>query len=312
MPAQLPASGPNRRRRPAFEGLESRSLLSSGLPAIGPTTSPSFGGLTPLPSIPPGLRTTPTPAVLGGYVSQLAAAPMASLGYATKNGGALDAPISLTNVPPASPTPAEVAREYFTANFVGRYTIGPGRMAGQALTIHAYNTLEVGSNQSLKGKAQLILFTPSSTAGASPGGATVIVPGGQVTGLSSFFSQNFLQSGNLAIADIGTTNQPPPIINAQGVTTAPGSRPDLSGPTTLQSVNGLLLPTQMPWAFDTTSAGAYTAPLGFTQGGGQLSIRYTPDAHPKGGNLGSGKIEVLLQGLMHTSTILNVVDKGFN
>ncbi len=314
MPAQDPASGPNRRRRPAFEGLESRSLLSAGaFPAIGPTTSPSFDGITPLPAIPSSLRTPPTYSLLQGYLGQIAQTAAnpgrATLGYATKNPNALDLQVSQTNAPPASPTPAEVAREYFTANFVGRYTIAPGRQIGQALTIHAYNTFEAGSNQSLKGKAQLILFTPSSTAGPAPGGSTVTVPGGQVTGLFSFFGQNFLQSGNLAIADVGTTNQQGPTIN--GIT-YPGSPPDLSGPTTLQSVNGRLLPTQMPWAFDTTSAGAYTAPLGFTQGGGQLSIRYTPDARPKTGTLGSGKIEVLLQGLMHTSTILNVVDKGFN
>ena len=73
-----------------------------------------------------------------------------------------------------------------------------------------------------------------------------------------------------------------------------------------------MLPTEAPWALDGTSAGAYTAPAGFTQGGGQLSIVYTPDKHPQAGTLGSGKVVFLLQGLMNTSSILNVVDKGIN
>ena len=297
MRAHDPASGPNRRRHPAFEGLESRSLLSAGaLPAIGPTAAPGFAGTSPLPSIPSSLLTAPSYALLQTYANQVQSdATPADLGYATKNKNALDARPTPTN-----PTAAEVAREYFTASFTGRYTIGAGRQAGQALTIHANDTSGAASNQSLNGKAQLILFTPSTTAGAAANGSTVTVPGGQVTGLMSFFAQNYLQSGNLVIADVGTTNQPA------------ASAPDLSGPTTLKSIQGQLLPTQMPWAFDTTSAGAYTAPLGFTEGGGQLTIKYTPDAHPKPGTLGSGKIQVLLQGLMHTTTILNVVDKGFN
>ncbi len=306
---------PTRPRRPAFEGLEPRSLLSGLLPAIGPTASPGFEGITPTPNIPSSLRTAPTYALLQNYVRQIQASPPAGLGFATKNAAALDARPALTD-----PTPAEVAREYFTANFVGRYTVGAGRQVGQALTIHANNTFEAGSNQSLKGKAQLILFTPTSPAQAASPGGTVAVPGGQVTGLMSFFDQNFLQSGNLAIADVGTTNQSlgtaavpaNPATGAAAVAAMPASAPDLSGPTTLQDVKGLLLPTSMPWAFDATSAGAYTAPAGFTQGGGQIAIKYTPDAHPRAGTLGSGKIEVLLQGLMHTSTILNILDKGFN
>jgi hypothetical protein len=269
----------------SFEGLESREVPSTAsLPPIGPTTSPGFdSGTTPLPKVPANLIQPPTYALLQQYVNQVhttAANPVPS-GYATKVQALDPTPV------PTNPTPAEVAREYFVGKFIGRYTIGPGRQAGQALTIHAYNTYEAGSNQFLKGKAQLILSTSSAPSGTP------------VSGLVSFFTQSFLQSGNLLIIDVGKTNQT-------------AGAPDLSAPTVMTHVGGLLLPTQASWAFDTTSGGAYTAPMGFTQGGGQLSIAYTPDATPKAGTLGSGKIEVLLQGLINVSSILNATDKGYN
>lgn len=302
-----PDGPPRRRRSLGFEGLEARQLLSAGhLPAIGPTPSPSFAGGTPLPHIAEGLLPTPTPGLLQQYASQIRSAGSASratsaansvpfaTGYAIKNPAQYDGPPVLTN-----PTPGEVAREYFLAKFEGRYTVGPGRFAGQALTIHAGSTFEAGTNQFLKGKAQLILFTPSDVPAVPPWQTSVDLPGGRVTGLVSLFAQNYTQSGNLPIIDVGATNQ------------STGA-PDLFGPTTLTSVGGLMLPTEMPWAFDNTSAGAYTAPVGFTQGGGRLSIRYVPDSHPRGGAMGSGRIVVLLQGLMNTSSILNGLDKGFN
>jgi len=274
----------NRRRRLGFEAMEARDLLSGGFTPVlgGPTVAPSFAGqATPPPSFPRALQ--PDLALVPGFQSRAfgTATTPAFSPYATKVG--IESASSMT-----TPTPAEVAREYFVAKFLGSYTIGPGRFQGQALTIHASSRVQGGSNQFLKGKAQLLLSTPSDSAR------------GQVTGLVSLFAQNYLQSGNLLIIDVGRSNQ---------VGTTPIQT---GGPATLSNVDGQLLPTQMPWAFDTTSAGAYTAPVGFTQGGGQLSIVYTPDRRPQKGTLGSGKVVFLLQGLINTSSILNVVDKGIN
>ncbi len=301
---QTPARPTRKRRRPDFEGLEARELLSvAAPPRIGPTPSPSFAGVTPLPHI----STAFGPELNLGQLRQLAngiaaGGPAPASAFATKNLGALDVPANPTN-----PTAAEVARQYFIAKFQGSYTIGAGRNAGQALTIHAVSRVQGGSNQFLKGKAQFILFTPSATPPPDVfGGTTATIPAAStspVTGVVALLAQNYLQSGSSVIIDVGQTNQPP----------TSGSTPiQAGGPTVLSDVNGLMLPTQTPWAFDTTSAGAYTAPAGFTSGGGQMSIRYTPDPHPKGGNLGSGKVEFLLQGVINTSSILNNVDKGFN
>ena len=279
-PDRMAGTSPRNRRRLGFEGLEGRELLAAIV--LGPTTAPAFdSGTTPLPSFPAGLQ--PDPSLVPQFEARaFATTTTAPAAYAAKT--------SLPDLqpPPTNPTPAEVAREYFVAKFVGTYTIGPGRFAGQALTIHASSRVEGGSNQFLKGKAQLLLSTP------------VDPTTGQTTGLVTLFSQNYLQSGSSVIIDVGRTDQP-------GVTAI-----QTGGPTTLSGVGGLQLPTQAPWALDTTSAGAYTAPAQFVQGGGELSIVYTPDKKPKAGTLGSGKVVFLLQGLLNNSSILNVVDKGIN
>ena len=286
-PARTPAGSPRtRRRRLGFEGLEPRDLPSGATAAVlgGPTTAPSFAsGTTPLPSFPRGLQ--PNLSLVPGFETQafLPPTPTANSAYAANTH--LDQRTNET-----SPTPNEVARQYFLAKFEGSYTIGPGRFQGQALTIHASSRVQGGSNQFLKGKAQFLLSTPADPAN------------GTVTGVVSLFAQNYLQSGNLVIIDVGNSNQV-----QQAITPV-----QTGGPTTLSNVNGQMLPTQMPWAFDATSAGAYGAPSGFTQGGGQLSIVYTPDKHPRAGTLGSGKVTFLLQGLINTTSILNVVDKGIN
>ena len=280
-PDRMAGSPPRNRRRLGFEGLEGRELLAA---VLGPTTAPGFdSGTSPLPSFPSGLR--PDPSLVPqfearAFATTTTAAPSA---YAVKPADILDAEPTSTD-----PTPAEVAREYFVAKFQGTYTIGPGRFSGQALTIHASSRVEGGSNQFLKGKAQLLLSTP------------VDPTTGQTTGLVTLFAQNYLQSGSSVIIDVGRTDQP-------GVTPI-----QTGGPTILSGVGGLQLPTQAPWAFDDTSAGAYTAPAQFVQGGGELSIVYTPDKTPKAGTLGSGKVVFLLQGLLDNSSILNVVDKGIN
>ncbi len=284
-PDTMPGGRPRtRRRRLGFEGLESRELLSAAPVLGGPNVSPSFAGSpTPLPSFPRGLR--PDLALVPQFQAAAFSASPSNSPYAARV-ALLDAP-----GPTTDPTPAEVAREYFVAKFEGSYTVGPGRFQGQALTVHAFSRVQGGSNQFLKGKAQILLSTPADPST------------GRVTGLVSLFTQNYLQSGNLLIIDVGGTNQPP--------STTP-TPVQTGGPTVTSNVGGLALPTQVPWAFDATSAGAYTAPSGFTQGGGQLSVVYTPDRHARAGTLGSGKVVFLLQGLINTSSILNVVDKGIN
>ena len=50
-----------------------------------------------------------------------------------------------------------------------------------------------------------------------------------------------------------------------------------------------------------TSAGAYAAPVGFDQGAGTLDITWIPDARPRAGTMGSGKVIITFQGLINTS-----------
>jgi len=189
------------------------------------------------------------------------------------------------NEPPGTPTPREIHRQIFAARWIARYTIGPPRFSDRASTIHLYSATG-GSNQFLKGKFQIALFTPANP-GATP------TPGNpyanQVTGTAGIFPQNYLQTGAVLVLDLNATP-------------APGSSPDA-------------LPTQLTWTFDSTSAGNYSTPTGilpgsgFTQGTGSVDIKYIPDAHPQPGTMGSGMAIVTFQGLLNYSQLTSGISK---
>lgn len=188
--------------------------------------------------------------------------------------------------PMGSPTPAEIRRQTFTARWIGNYTINPPRFSDRASTIHLYGT-EGGSNQFLKGKFNIVIFPPADpSATPTPGNLFA----NQVTGTAVLFGQNYLQSGAQVVLDLHGTPEP-------------GSSPGA-------------LPTRLYWAYDANaSGGPYAAPggivpgSGYTQGAGRLDIQYIPDTHNAPGTLGSGRVIVTFQGLIHTSQIVSGISK---
>ena len=152
--------------------------------------------------------------------------------------------------------------------------------ADRATTIHAY-AVSGGSNQFLKGKLNLVLFTPADPAATpTPGNPYA----NQVTGIAGLFPENILQSGSMLVLDLSSTP-------------APGSNP-------------LALPTQLTWTYDSNaSAGAYAAPQEFIQGAGAATIKWIPDAHPLPGTAGSGKMIVTFKGIINLSRVVNPISK---
>jgi hypothetical protein len=181
---------------------------------------------------------------------------------------------------PMTPTPAAVRRQIFVARWIGQYTVGPPRFSDRASTIHAYG-VSGGSNEFLKGKFNLTLFPPADP-GATP------TPGdpyaNQLTGVAGLFPENILQSSSVVVLDLNGTS-------------SSGS-------------GSLALPTHLTWTYDfNTSAGAYAAPVGFTQGTGTLDLKWMPDAHPLPGTMGSGKVIITFQGLINGSRLVSPVSK---
>lgn len=181
---------------------------------------------------------------------------------------------------PMTPTPTEIRRQEFAARWIGQYTVGPPRFSDRASTIHAFG-VSGGSNQFLKGKFNLTLFPPSDpNATPTPGNPYANV----ITGVAGLFPQNLLQSSSALVLDLS------------------GASSTGSGSTGL--------PTHLTWTYDSnTSAGAYAAPVGFTQGAGTLDLKWIPDARPLAGTMGSGKVIVTFQGLINTSELVSPVSK---
>ena len=184
------------------------------------------------------------------------------------------------DVPPGTPTPAELKRESFASRWVGQYTIGSPRFSDRSSTIFLYGKTG-GSNQFLKGKFEISLFPPADpNAAPTPGNPLA----NQVTGIASLYGQSYLQSGSMLVLDLNGTASP----NA--------------------------LPSQMTWAYDAnTSAGPYAAPGnvvaggGFTRGAGAVVFQWQPDAHPQPGTEGSGRVIVTFEGLIQASGIMNPI-----
>ncbi len=289
---ETPPRPDRRRRRPVVEGLELRELMSdvplSNIPLPNrPTLTPSSYG-------PPGpghgafhgpLAPDGSPNFINRLQQQVYPGSIAYPG--STNGNVVEvAPASTPG--PAVPTPAEVAREYFTAVTVGRYTVTPGRFGNQQYTVHA-SSKQSSSNQFLKGRAQLLVFTPQPAPAGTPDTPTTAATFGAYSGLGVYVPYNALNTSNELIFDLGPQR------------TATTAR-----------VGGLDLPTHLTWTLDPNGVGAFTSPAGFNQGAGVLDIVYTPDGSPRGGAIQSGKITYVFQGLVNTSSVLNSIEKSIN
>jgi hypothetical protein len=188
---------------------------------------------------------------------------------------------------PQTPTPHEIRRETIVARWVGNYTVGAPRLNDRFSTIHLWSK-DGGSNQFLKGKFQMALFPPADP-GATPNPGNPYA--NQVTGVAGLFTQNFLQTGGLIVADV---NGMP----------APGSSP-------------AALPTHLTWVYDINSAGPYAAVGytttwgGFSQGTGTIDIKYIPDRVHLRGTEGSGRMIVTLQGLLNFNQINSAISRPY-
>ena len=181
---------------------------------------------------------------------------------------------------PMTPSPTALKHQLFTATWVGQYTVGGPLFSDRASTIHAF-AVSGGSNQFLKGKLNLALYPPADpSATPTPGNPYA----NQVTGVAGLFPENILQSGSMLVLDLDSKP-------------APGSNP-------------LALPTQLTWTYDSNaSAGAYAAPVEFTQGTGAATIKWIPDAHPLPGTMGSGKMIIVFKGIINLSRVVNPISK---
>lgn len=276
---------PARSRGLIVEGLEGRELLSAApiaypsgaIPPVGgPVGAPSFiGPATPRENLGP-LK----PDV--GLVDRVFL-PMAYPATVPDTVANPDGSTTTINLPNPRPSPGEVAREYFTAEFSGTYTVTPGRFAGQAATIK-FVSRALRSNQFLHGKAQVII---APAAGADGN----LDPSRPFFGTAALFPQNFLNSGETAVLDLEGN----PSVNP---------RPRIA------AYNDQGLPTHMVWQPDTASGTGYTGATGFNQGYGFMDAVYTPDRHAQRGTTASGRVTVLFQGLFNTAGILNEADPG--
>jgi hypothetical protein len=319
------------RYRPCLEGLEERDLPSA-LQVVGPApgdrgakgpylnlvvqkeTSNTVAGRVPNTRG----RITPTPS----WVNESLLQGVANALYAPLT---TSTPIQVGHqvFPPGTyavpqPSQAEVRRETFWAEFVGRYSVGPPRFSNQAATIHIYsNGRSVTSNQFLKGRAQVLLFPPADPT-ATP--TTNDPVAGQVVGLISLFAANILQSGTVLFAQ--ATNVP-------GVASNDPSALNHGLPSHLEflidpaGVSGGIYSTP---SFTTTPAtvtdpatGQALAPIGgsggsvaFNQGAGVLDIQYFPENRLRAGATQSGKVVVRIQGLNNTTGVLNPLYQGIN
>jgi hypothetical protein len=315
----------SRRYRPCLEGLEVRDLLSA-LHVVGPVQG---HGDTKGPYLNLVVQKDPT----GTRADRVSASRSPSTGtphwvdesLLQELAKTLYAPITTTTpttvdgqtYPPGTysvpqMTASEIRRETFWAEFVGHYSVGAPRFTDQSATIHIDSDgRNVTSNQSLNGRAQLLLFPPADPT-ASP---TTLDPlAGKVAGLFSFFTANALQSGDSLFAEV--TNLP-------NVASSDPSMLDHGLPSQLQFLidpNGVSGGIYSTPAYTVTTAsgqsslitGGSGGAVAFNQGGGVVDIKYIPTNHLRAGASQSGTVIVRLQGLINTTGVTNPLYKGIN
>ena len=215
-----------RRHRPQCEGLEARDLLSV-LPASMASSSPRPAARATMTrsGASAGDQVFPNPAVIANSINLL---------YGPNSAA------------PMTPTPAEVKRQTFTAKFVGTYTIGPPRFNDRSLTIHAYSK-DGGSNQFQMGKMQLVIFPPANPdAQPTPGDPYA----NQVTGIAALFTQNYLQTGGMAILDLNGLPTPVPgLSRCRRISTGLMTPFQAPGPTPVR--RWISIKAQESWTSDT-------------------------------------------------------------
>ncbi len=336
MRANDPARAPTRRRyRPALEGLELRELLSArpapGGARLQAQDRPSLnlvvadqsaaddGGLPASAALSARARTSSTPTWVNENLIQSLAAQV--YGPITTS-----VPIAIggTVYPPGTyavpqPTQAEIHRETFWAEFVGRYWVGPPRFSNQSATIHIYSDgRSVTSNVFLNGRGQVLLFPPADPT-ATP--TTNDPVAGQVIGLVTLFPANVLQSGssfffnatNLPGApsnspqslDHGLPSHLQIILDPSGVTSGVGANPDFvtTPPTETNATTGQAVPL----------LGSSGGAVAYTQGLGVLDIKYAPDNRLRAGAIQSGTVIVRMQGVIKPAGgTTNPLYKGIN
>jgi hypothetical protein len=337
MPVGDPAKCPRRRRySPSLEGLEVRALLTAPHPSghladlpnpSGPSlnlivaNSPGAAAISrPASRVPPTKgQTTATPPWVNESLIQTLAAKVSAPITTT-------VPIKIGNTvfPPGTypvpqPTQAEIHRETFWAEFVGRYSVGPPRFSNQAVTIHIYsNGRDARSNLFLSGRAQVLLFPPADPT-ATP--TTNDPLAGQVVGLVTLFPANVLQSGTSFFLDA---------INLPGVASNDPSALDHGLPSRLQlildpsaPVGGMGLTASSlttPPVQTNANTGQAIAPIGgsagaaaYNQGLAVLDIKYSPDNRLRAGAEQSGVVLVRMQGVIKpTGGVSNILYPGIN
>ncbi|MGO9466264.1 MAG: hypothetical protein ACLQIB_11005 [Isosphaeraceae bacterium] len=332
MPASDPARTPTSRRyRPALEGLEVRELLSAR-PALGqaahqqarngPALNLIVANQAPTAASRPqsarGHANSTPPWVNESLIQSLAAQVYSPVTTTVPiNIGGTVFPPGTYAVP--QPTQAELRRETFWAEFVGRYSVGPPRFSNQAATIHIYSDgRSAASSLFLNGRGQVLLFPPADPT-ATP--TTNDPVAGQVAGLVALFPANVLQSASSFFLnatnvpgvlsndpqtlDHGLPSHLEVILDPSGVTSGLGANPVFltTPPTQINATTGQAVPL----------AGSSGGAVSYTQGLGVLDIKYSPDNRLRAGATQSGTVIVRMQGVIKPAGgTTNPLYKGIN
>jgi hypothetical protein len=207
--------------------------------------------------------------------------------------------------PPGTPQPtrAEVARESFVAKGIGEYTVGPGRFDTQQISIHGFGK-SAGSNISLVSHFQYAIFEPTD-------------PTQPVTGVFHLFVEDFPATGGSLILDV----QGPTGSEVDGLPTHlywvhdPSSGTFFTG--TGSSIPGYI---NFPTNYFTPSGnltnavynGGVSSVDNWNLGLGDVTFKYIPDKHPEKGTLGSGKVIVVVRGLINNASVQSADDENYD
>lgn len=205
------------------------------------------------------------------------------------------------------PTPQEVQRESFVNKSLGRYTVGPGRFNTQALTIHGYAKLST-SNVSSKTLVQYAIFEPTN-------------PSQPVYGQFNIFPRNVMNSASSILLDVqgptGTEVNGLPThlywvndISSNGMFTGTGFTFPGTGNFPGSYINSQGAPANPPPG--SPGGGPPSSVVNWVMGFGDMAFKYIPDRHPLKGTLGSGRVVVVVKGLLNSSGAQSTIQKNYN
>jgi len=332
-PARAPTS---RRYLPALEGLEVRELLSAR-PALGQAAHLRIRNGPDLNLIvanqaPDAASSRPASRPQSAHGRASATPPWVNESLIQSLAAQVYSPITTTEpikigstvFPPGTyavpqPTQAEIRRETFWAEWVGRYSVGPPRFSNQAATIHIYsNGRSVASSLFLQGRGQVLLFPPADPT-ATP--TTNDPMAGQVAGLVTLFPANVLQSSSSFFLDAtnlpGVASNDPRALN-HGL---PSQLRIILDPTAPDGGLGLNPVSATTPPVQTNAITGKAVPLfgssggavSYTQGLGILDIKYSPDNRLRAGATQSGSVIVRMQGVIKPAgPVANALYQGIN